>query len=475
MGKKQKQSAEHRAPTRRQISRWQRDRRVNRITLAVGGFVIVAVLAVLGWGYHQNVYVPHQQDAARLRTTVAVVNDRSFNLEYFIGVLRLLAIGGNVQDLSGLAGQTVPYIQNFQLIGTEAHNRGLQVTSEEIDKALAGSTLEKDKVAREMIEWGLLQPKLSEAMVDEKLPASIPQIQIQAMMVEDEAKYQEAVQKLEAGEDFAAVAQALSIDLLPSSEKGESLWLPLAPWGIAEPVLDAALSELEPGELSQAVWDEDAMRTGGYWVIQALPESAENQESTTEEPGTEGQSDTSEQPTTEENQPKTVEVRAILTYSAQKAAELRQSIESGQDMEALVAENSQDYSAYYGGLITVTEGEGLMSEAFEKAALALEPGQLLAEPLYDDSVNSQGAYWLLKAISKEDKATDTVIPADWTVYLGSEFLYYSNESPVHDIWENHLFDQWLTDARSNSTLEDHWSDLDQATKSWAIERATPKA
>ncbi len=66
--------------TKRQLSHWQRENRIQRIALLFGAVVIVAVLVMVGTGIYLGRYKP-------LNAVVIKVDDKVFNLDYYIYML----------------------------------------------------------------------------------------------------------------------------------------------------------------------------------------------------------------------------------------------------------------------------------------------------------------------------------------------------------------------------------------------------
>ncbi|HEX77354.1 MAG TPA: hypothetical protein G4O03_02955 [Dehalococcoidia bacterium] len=432
-----------RVVTKRQLSYWQRQRRIQRITLISGSLVIALVLAILGWGYYEKEYVPHQEELAKLRQTVAVAGDTTFDVEYFIETLRYRSLQSPDQPPSTLAPQALSLIENVYLIREEARERGLSIDKADVDKALENTKFKGNKVVREIVEASLLQPRLVQALGEEQIPATVPQVEVQAMLL-DFADFLAARDRLEAGEDFAAVAQELSIDTFPISKRGQPLWFPLPPWQIARPAFDRALANLEPGELSLPIWDKEAPRIGGYWVIKAI---------------------------TKDEEAKAATVQAILTYSRHTAEVLRNWVEAGEDLGALAQEYSQHPTAQASGYITVTDQAETMSRDFVEACFALEPGEL-GPVIYDSEADTRGGAWLIKALRKEERPLDTVIPPEWFPYLNEAFNFFTEEIGLRRFWELRLFNDWLTQALEESPFQSHWDDLDPELRDWAITRAS---
>ncbi|GAG36553.1 unnamed protein product, partial [marine sediment metagenome] len=112
---KKKVEKPRREVTRRQLSRWQQQKRRQRIILIVGISIIVAVLAVVGVGVYQGWYVPQYQP---LHETVIEVNDTEFDMAYFIEVLEYSRDAQGMPDeyLGFIAAGLVRPIQENELV-----------------------------------------------------------------------------------------------------------------------------------------------------------------------------------------------------------------------------------------------------------------------------------------------------------------------------------------------------------------------
>ncbi len=72
---KRRSPATKQTPTKRQLARWQRERRRQRIALILAAVFVALVVAVLAYGYYVN-------DIAPPRQTVTKVGNKDFSLDY---------------------------------------------------------------------------------------------------------------------------------------------------------------------------------------------------------------------------------------------------------------------------------------------------------------------------------------------------------------------------------------------------------
>ncbi|TAK35255.1 MAG: hypothetical protein EPO21_06670 [Chloroflexota bacterium] len=82
MGKKKQKVAPVRQMSKHQLSRWEREKRLQRLLYTVGGALGVVLVAVLGFGFFREFVQPPSQ-------VVAQVNDRSFNMDYYVKLYSL--------------------------------------------------------------------------------------------------------------------------------------------------------------------------------------------------------------------------------------------------------------------------------------------------------------------------------------------------------------------------------------------------
>jgi parvulin-like peptidyl-prolyl isomerase len=119
---------------------------------------------------------------------------------------------------------------------------------------------------RRLFEVSVYRTKL-QAALGEEVPTSDEQVHARHILVETEEEAQEVLSRLEAGEDFAALANELSLDT--GSPDGDLGWFPR---GLMVSEFEEVAFSLEPGEISDPV-----QTTYGYHIIQVL-ERDENRE-----------------------------------------------------------------------------------------------------------------------------------------------------------------------------------------------------
>jgi len=104
------------------------------------------------------------------------------------------------------------------------------------------------------------------------------QVHIQAILLVSEEEAQDVTARLEAGEDFATLAQELSQHEATKESGGDFDWV--SPEYVLPGSAFAAWAdvfELETGVISEPIRDDTQVTTGGYWLIKVLDKEANKQ------------------------------------------------------------------------------------------------------------------------------------------------------------------------------------------------------
>ena len=382
--------------TKRQLSRWQQQKRRQRITVGLGLFIIVVVLGIIVGGWYVTQYRP-------LRQTVIKVNDTEFDMNYYLKMLKFYGEGQSINYMYGLADGMVTIIGRNELVQQEAMKLGISVSNETVDEELKSYEPPLSKDYRDLVRADMLRSRLRDEYFEQKVPVSAEHRHIMAILLESENQATEVRARLENGENFADLAGELSLEGLSKIEKGDLGWR-------AEDVLAVLLNTSIPGEyafssevevLSQPMYDEVVTKGVGYWLIEVLDREEETGK---------------------------VNVRVILLGSEGEAQEVRARSEAGEDFAALAQEVSQDYlSGSNGGNVGWVD-TGILSPAFNEFVLEAEL-ETLSEPVRDEMVSTTGGYWLLKVlgmdgnrkISDEDRVLlKTQALSDWILELEND-------------------------------------------------------
>ena len=258
---------------RRQQSKWQRERSKQRAILFAGVIAVLFILAIPAYGYWSNFVAPP-------RSVVLRVDDTTYTLGFLTNYMKGLQELGAQPNLSVEPFRVLQLLEENELVRTGAPGRGARVTNDQIDQEvkdrIIGSSPELANVPADQLdrEFGesynryletvnlseeehrkLVQADLLRAELTEILGQEVPTIGKQALVswivvsTENFEQVAEISERLEAGEDFAVVAEELSADRTTAVEGGELGWVP----ELAYPPLDETIFNLQPGETSPAV------------------------------------------------------------------------------------------------------------------------------------------------------------------------------------------------------------------------------
>lgn len=267
-----------RAPTRRQLARWQREKKVQRTTIIVIAIAILVVLGIPAFGYYQTFIAP-------TRLPVVKVNDKAFDMGYYAKRLRLLYTGakasGGQANLSTLPFELLDIIEENELLVQGAPRMGVNVTPEEVPEEIKRrvlppsdpkaevdqASLERefrqlyrqrlndlklsDEEYRDIVKAEMLRGKLREVL-GVQVPTVAEQVKVKAVIAETEDKAKEALAKLKAGGSLATIVKEYSKDTELIEKDGDLGWLPK---GVMSPEFDQIVFALEPGSFSQPFTD----------------------------------------------------------------------------------------------------------------------------------------------------------------------------------------------------------------------------
>jgi len=371
--------------TKRQLARWQQQRRRQRILFGLGVFIVAAVLIIVGAGWYVDQYRP-------LHQTVIKVNDTRFNMDYYIKALKFYGGDQPTYYLYGLADDVVKIIEQNELIRQEAMELGISVNQDEVDKERKSLNPPLSKDYRDFVRAAMLIDKLRAEYFDQQVPVYTEQRHIMAMLLESESQATEVKLRLEGGESFAELAGELSLEGFSREESGDLDW---RPEGILTILLGTSLIDdyafsSEVDVLSQPIHDEERIKSVGYWIAKVLEREME---------------------------PEEADVQGILLGSEEEAWEVRDRLETGEDFGELAQEFSQHESKDDDGdLGWLTPGEA--GPAFDEFVFNPEIElEIVSEPIFDDNISTEGGYWLIKVLERKEKEEKADVQV---ILLGSE-------------------------------------------------------
>ena len=419
---KKKAEKPKREVTKRQLSRWQQQRRRQRIIFSSGILIIVAVLCVVGAGVYFGWYVTERQP---LQETVIEVNETKFDMNYYVKMLKFYGRSMSMENMEFVADWVVTDIQRNELIRQEALELGISVSDEEVDEELKSYDPPLSKDYRDVVRVGMLVERLRDEYFDQQVPKSAEQRHIMAIFLESESQATEVRARLEAGEDFTELAGELSLDTFCQEKEGDLGWRPrgVLPLLINSSVLEESAFNCEVGVLSEPIYEETKAKMVGYWLIKVLERDEEA---------------------------RMAKVKVMLLGSEQEATEVRARLEDGEDFATLAGELSQhDQSKENGGDFEVSQDA--ISEAFGEFVFDPEVElETLSQPIRDDTVRTEGGYWLVKVTEVDENR--------------------QIEEEDRDLLKRDALNQWveaLWDDPDNKVE----SYLDDEKKAWAIMHA----
>jgi len=418
LAKKGKIEKPKREVTKRQLSRWQQQKRRERIILGIGTLVIVAVLGIIGGGWYFSQYQP-------LHQTVIRVNDTEFDMNYYVKMLKLYGGDEPGYYMYGLADEVVVIIERNELVRQEAMELGFSVSDEEVDKELKSFDPPISKDYRDVVRTEMLISKLRDEYFEQRVPQFAKQRHIMAMLLESVSQAAEVGARLESGEDFGELAGELSLETLTKAKNGDLGWhseevlaeLPITP------ILGEYGFSADIGVLSHPIYDETVIKGVGYWLIEVLEREEETEKA---------------------------RVQAMLLGSEEWAWKVKNELEAGGNFATLAKELSQHYVTKEAGGEFDWLTPGTMSPAFDEFVFNCEVGTL-SEPIRDDTVATTKGYWLLKVLDEDDNRE------------------ISDEE--RDLLLGMALNEWVTSLWDDPENEIDDSYLDDEKKAWAISRA----
>lgn len=391
MAKKQKKNKPKQVPTKRQLSKWQRQARMRHIIIIAVAIFLAGILAYVGYGYYNSEIKPFHE-------IVIEVNDVSFNMGYYVKMLDARTKNIEPSYVYYWTDTIARYIEDAELMRQEAKALDIVASREEIDTAIEEKEYPNDKIYRDIVETEILYQKLSGYFASQ-LPDTMEQAHVQVMLVESQEMADAVRAKIESSGNFTALVDEFSCN--PQIE-GDLGWLPreLMPESL---IGDVAFS-LEPGETSK-IYDQSATKNIGYWLIEV----------------------------TDKNEEKGIKARAMLLGSEQEALEIKSKLDKGEDFAALAKEYSQHGSKDDGGELSWLKQGDMNSEAFDEIAFNL-PLNSVSEPVKDKSAQTEGGCWIAKVLQKGEHELSEEIKERLT----------SND-----------FAQWLQEQRENNTINNY--------------------
>jgi len=408
LAKKQKKTTPEQVPTKRQLSKWQRQMKIRRIVIIAAVVFLVGISSWVGYGFYKD----YKNDP--LRQVVIEVNDISFNMEYFVNMLDVYTTGVNSTMLyqfgsyfAGMAADTIINAESLRQAAKE--DLGIEVTADEISAELKERGLPDDKIYRDLIGATLLEEKVGEHFAP-GLNATMEHARAQVMLLESQEVADEVMARIEAGGNFTALAEEFSCNSSVERDLG-----PLPKELMPNSSIANAAFNLTPGDISQPIYDGNATKNIGYWLIEVT--DAQNQ---------------------------TINAQVMLLTSKAKAVQVKAELAAGGNFSALAGNYSQHESKTKGGKFDGLKRGAMKSVAFDQVAFNITLNQV-SEPVKDESVQTTGGYWIVKVIDRGDRQID---------------------EQLREELKGKRYNDWLEAWKKNSTIENR---LNKDKNAWAID------
>lgn len=380
---KKRRFVPERAPSKLQISKWERQKKMQRIILVCGAFIIVAVLGIIGFGYYDFSIKPSLAEKQELSQPALKVNDRVFSNDFLLKILIFFGLQQpETQVTNRLLDSTVTFLQNSEIIAQEARKLNINLSPAEIDKEMRKSftgkeedfarilrsKLEESGLAEEeyrtLVEWELNGQKVRDEFIKPGVPAEEMQTQVERILLRTEDEARKVAEQLQSGATFSTLVKAQSQDTASKDKDGNTGWITRDEVGKA---FDEVAFKLKKTEISQPFFDDSAFVKGGYWIVKVT-----------------------------DKQDTGVKVQGILLRTEGEAREVKTRLEQGEDLAGLAREISLDLFAKETGgeLGQITKGS--YTPDFEQVVFNLEPGQL-GGPVFDAVRTIKGGYWVVRA------------------------------------------------------------------------------
>jgi hypothetical protein len=291
--------------TRQRSARLQEERRRQRLAITIGTMLILAVFAIVGVGLYREFYEPPRVSAGEVRGVKFTMGDLVERIRVLQGINRYEQ--GGFVDLSVVPFQYLQDMLNAEILRQAAPGLGFTATDEEIEEEIRrrfypsppeGQEADTEQLDREfennysnlltqvrlsdqayrnLVEEDLLEGQLGR-MILGGIPEMPEQVEVDWIRLEYGGPVEptEVKARLDAGDEFDAVALEVSVPGGFANEQGQVGWVPQG----AFPNLDEVLfgdpeNEVEPlavGAISEPQFAQD-----GIYIIKKLSGTEERE------------------------------------------------------------------------------------------------------------------------------------------------------------------------------------------------------
>ncbi len=421
MAKKQKYVETKRLPTRQQLSKWERQKKLQRMILIAGCIFLAIIVAFVGYGYYDAKVKPFTQKVVK-------VNDAVIDMNYYLEWLDVFLKPTEATKAPLMAEMVLSNIVQNQIVLQRAPTLGVTIKDIDIENELTKLQLPVSRVYRDSYGAKALTDRLMAVYFDSRVPTTARQANIQAMFLESEDVAVDVLGKIiNDNESFLQLAKRYSVEDFTKEKSGEIGWIVdgltnVAGGKLSNSLLDDIAFSTAAGMISKPTYDPSVMKGGGYWLLEVI----------------------------ERDKDKGNHLRGILLGSENEAFEVKAKLNGGADFAAVVKEKSQHLESkeFGGDLGWVKKGYG--SDIVVKVALEF-PLKTLSDPLLDKSVRTKGGYWLAKVLERDDNR--------------------QLDKDVREQLKGKAFQDWVEEQGKSSTIERY---LDDKSRAWAIEYTLKK-
>jgi hypothetical protein len=388
--------------TKRQLSHIKRQKRRQNLILYGGIFIIVAVIVIVFVGLYLGEIRPYHQTALK-------VYDREFNVRYYMDSVeyyykRLYGSDIYSQYLSTFVGQVPSVIIQAELVKHAAEELGIAVSNDEVKDSLKENEQPVNDASIDLARLTFLEERLLGEYFKPQVPVSANQVYMMAMALGSESEVFDITDELASSDNFTGLAEENSLNTYTKNQKGDLGWHSRE---YLESQLDTTVPveyafDAEIGSLSPPLYDESISKSFGYWVVNVLERQEDGQ----------------------------AYVQVILLGTEEEADEIILRLEDGEDFGELAMELSQDDDSREAGGELGWISSNNRTEAFDTHVFDSEMEELgILEPFRDDEVSTDGAYWLVEVVDREE---DRPREEEETEYFAEQ--YYSDW--VSQLWED---------------------------------------
>jgi len=377
-------------PTKRQLSKWQRQARMRKFILIGAAVFFASIIGYIGYGYYNDKIKP-------MRQTVIEVNDTSFSMGYYMETLEVYAKNVEPNQVYYMADMVANQIIQDELIRQGAESLEIEVSPQEEAEQIEENKLPDEEVYKDIVAVSLLREQLQEYFAS-RLPDRMEQAHAQVMLVESQEVANDVMAKIENGGNFTALVEEFSCK--PTTE-GDLGWLPqeLLPNSL---IGDAAFST-DAGKVNK-VEDGPVIKNIGYWLTEVA----------------------------DKDEGKGIKVRAILLGSKQEADEVKAEL-SHENFAELADAHSQYKGGEDGGELGWLKKGDMNSEPFDEVTFNL-PLAEISEPVQDKSVQTTGGYWIVNVLEKGEHSIEEVKER----LANNEFMEWLQERNENSTIDNYL-------------------------------------